>query len=162
MERKGKQELLSTMTLLYKINLPCYNNFCGGSNDAVVSGTSQSLQFNNQVSPWFSTAVWQSTNKQYILMLSVIIVARWLFQDVVTLLKDAGHNLEDAGCDLATVWKMQAVTWLPSRGCRLWLGCCLEDVGVSMQWLSSHLSWYYLTMTWYIPVTWPLSEECGL
>ena len=69
----------------------------------------------------------------------------------VIFLKDGGHNLENAGCDSAPVWRMQAVTWLLSGGCRLYIGSCLEDADCILVPV-----WRMQTVTWF------LSGECRL
>ena len=107
------------MILLYKVKTYHANNFCGGSNDAVASGTSQSLQFNNEV-----LLVQHSSVAEYYThgecnhsgKINLMTISRCCN---IILLKDGGHNLENAGCDLAPVWRIQAVTWLLSGGCRL-------------------------------------------
>ena len=40
-----------------------------------------------------------------------------------------GFCLDDAGCRLTPVWRMQAVYWLTSGECRLYIGLSLENAG---------------------------------
>ena len=62
-----------------------------------------------------------------------------------------GSCLENAGCILAPVWRMQAACWFVSGGCRLYIGSCLENAGC------------ILALIWKMQaVYWLLCEECRL
>ena len=62
-----------------------------------------------------------------------------------------GYCLENAGCDMAAVRRMQVVYWLLSGESRLYIGCCLENAGCD------------LAAVWRMQaVTWLLSGECRL
>ena len=82
-----------------------------------MSNTSQSLQFNNQVSlvqhssvaEYYTHAECNQSNK-----INQITILRCCN---IILLKDGGHNLEDAGCILAAFWRMQFL----SRECSFFL-----------------------------------------
>ena len=152
MERKGKEiEENRNFSVLwhYYIRWTYHvNNFCGGSSDAIVTNTSQSLQFNNQVflvqhssvAEYYTHAECNQSSKINRMTISRcwrMEATTWRMQSMTWLVSEEcrlwlGSCLENAGCDFAPVWRMQAVTWLLSGKCRLWLGCCLENAGCDL------------------------------